>query len=134
VKCFRFIAAEKANYPIALMCRVLGVSRSSFHAWERRGPCERDVTDAWLIERIREMHTSSRGSYGARRIFLDLREEGIRVGKKRAERLMRAAGLSGYVKRRKGKTTIRVQGVQRLRPRRARLQSDHAGPALVRGS
>jgi putative transposase len=112
VKCFRFIAAEKANHPISLMCRVLGVSCSGFHAWERRPLSERAVTDAWLIERIRAMHTRSRESYGARRIFLDLREEGIRVGRKRVERLMRIAGISGYVKRRKGRTTFRVPGVR----------------------
>jgi putative transposase len=112
VKCFRFIAAERANHAISLMCRVLGVSRSGFHAWERRGPSERAVSDAYLIERIRVMHKRSRDSYGARRIFLDLRDEGIRVGKKRVERLMRIAGLSGYVKRRKGRTTLRVQGVR----------------------
>ena len=109
---FRFIAAEKANYPISLMCRVLGVSRSGFHAWERRPPSARALADAALTERIRVMYARSRGSYGSRRIFLDLRDQGVRLGKKRVERLMRAEGLSGYVKRRKGKTTIRVQGVR----------------------
>src|SRR5262245_21460112 len=94
------------------MCRVLGVSRSGFHAWERRPLSERDRVDGQLLERIRRMHERSRGSYGSRRIFLDLREDGVRVGKKRVERLMRSAGLSGYMKRRKGKTTIRVQGVR----------------------
>ncbi|MDP9293348.1 MAG: IS3 family transposase [Actinomycetota bacterium] len=54
----------------------------------------------------------SRESYGARRVHLDLRDEGVRVGRKRVERLMRAAGLSGYVKRRRYKTTIRVPGVR----------------------
>ncbi len=49
---FRFIAAEKANYPISQMCRVLGVSRSGFHAWERRAPSDRALADAWLSERI----------------------------------------------------------------------------------
>jgi putative transposase len=112
VSCFRFIAAEKANYPISLMCRLLGVSRSGFHAWERRPPSAREVVDGRLIERIRELHARSRASYGARRILLDLRAEGVRVGKKRVERLMRIAGLSGYVKRRKGTTTIRVRGVR----------------------
>jgi putative transposase len=112
VSVFRFIAAEKANYPISLMCRMLGVSRSGFHAWELRPPSERERVDAQLLKRIRRMHERSRGSYGSRRIFLDLREEGIRLGKKRVERLMRADGLSGYVKRRTGKTTIRVQGVR----------------------
>jgi putative transposase len=112
VSCFRFIAAEKANYPISLLCRALGVSRSGFHAWERRPPCERELVDAALLERIGRMHERSRGSYGWRRIFLDLRDEGVRIGKKRVERLMRRGGLAGYVKRRKGKTTIRVQGVR----------------------
>jgi putative transposase len=94
------------------MCRMLGVSRSGFHAWESRPPSDRALNDAWLSERIRAMHERSRNSYGARRIHLDLREEGVRVGRKRVERLMRAAGSAGYVKRRKGKTTVRVEGVR----------------------
>ncbi len=112
MKCFRFIRAERANHAISLMCRVLGVSRSGFHAWERRDPSERAVVDARLSERIAAIHTRSRDSYGVRRIHLDLRDEGVRVGRKRVERLMRNAGLSGYVKRRKGTTTIRVPGVR----------------------
>ena len=112
MRCFRFIAAERVAFPISLMCRVLGVSRSGFHAWERRPPSERALADAGLSRRIREIHAKSRDSYGARRIHLELREEGVRIGRKRVERLMRAADLSGYVKRRKGKTTIRVPGVR----------------------
>src|SRR5206468_6925103 len=65
-----------------------------------------------LSERIREIHARSRDSYGARRIYLDLRDEDVRVGRKRVERLMRAAGLSGYVKRRKFRTTFGVPGVR----------------------
>jgi putative transposase len=53
VSVFRFIAAEKANYPISLLCRMLGVSRSGFHAWQRRAPSDRALADAWLLERIR---------------------------------------------------------------------------------
>jgi len=112
VRCFRFIAAERVSFPISLLCRVLGVSRSGFHAWAGRAPSDRALSDAWLSERIRQIHAKSRDSYGARRVHLELREEGIRVGRKRVERLMRAAELSGYVKRRKGTTTIRVPGVR----------------------
>jgi putative transposase len=112
VRCFRFIAAEKANYPISLLCRVLGVSRSGFHAWERRPPSDRDLADAWLIERIREVHHESRETYGARRVHRVLRHRGIRVGRKRVERLMRLAGLSGLVPKRYRRTTIRVPGVR----------------------
>ncbi len=112
MSCFRFIAAEKTSYPISLMCRLLGVSRSGFHAWEQRKPSARTVEDERLMAQIRSMHERSGGSYGARRIHLDLREEGERLGRKRVERLMRANGLSGYVKRRKFRTTFSVQGVR----------------------
>jgi putative transposase len=112
VSVFRFIAAERTSYSISLMCRVLGVSRSGFHAWEQRAPSERALADARLSERIRELYARSRESYGARRIYLDLREEGVWVGRKRVERLMRAAGLSGYVKRRKFRTTFGLPGVR----------------------
>jgi putative transposase len=112
VSLFRVIDAEKANVPVALACRVLGVSRSGFHAWQRRPPSDRELNDAWLTERIREIHRASRENYGAPRVHRKLREDGIGVGKKRVERLMRAAGLSGYITCRKGKTTIRVPGVR----------------------
>jgi putative transposase len=90
----------------------LGGSRSGCSAWERRLPCERTLTDAWLIARIRVMHVRSGDSDGARRVFLDLREEGICVGKERVERRMRIAGLCGYVHGRRGKTTLRVRRVR----------------------
>jgi putative transposase len=109
---FGFIAVERAEQPISLMCRVLGVSRSGFHAWEQRPLSERALVDARLTGRIREIHARSRDSYGVRRVHLELRYEGVRVGRKRVERLMRQAGLSGYVKRRKGLTTVRVPGVR----------------------
>jgi putative transposase len=112
VKCFGFIAAEKAYYPISLLCRVLGVSRSGFHAWERRPPSDRVLADAWLIERIREIHRESREPYGARRVHRALRHRGVRVGRKRVERLMRLASISGLVPKRYRRTTIRVPGVR----------------------
>jgi putative transposase len=112
VKCFLFIAAEKANHPILLLCRVVGVSRSGFHAWERRPPSDRDLADAWLVERIRALHRESRETYGARRVHRALRHPGVRAGRMRVERLMRLAGLSGLVPKRYRRTTIRVPGVR----------------------
>ncbi len=112
MSCFRFIGAERATYSISLLCRVLGVSRSGFHAWERRAPSQRSLHDAWLVERIRAIHAHSRETYGSPRVHAELRRQGVRIGRKRAERLMRSVGLSGSHKRRKGKTTIRVQGVR----------------------
>jgi putative transposase len=112
VSVFRFIVAEKASHSISLMCRMLGVSRSGFHAWERRPPSDRALTDAWLGERISSIHRESRRTYGARRVHAALRQQGVRVGRKRVERLMRVQRISGTVPRTRAKTTIRVVGVR----------------------
>jgi putative transposase len=109
---FSFIAAEKTSYPVAVMCRVFGVSRTGFHNWERRPPSDRALEDAWLTERIKRIHDASRGVYGAPRIHAELRiEHNIRVGRKRVARLMKAAGISGVRPRKRWKTTIRIAGI-----------------------
>jgi putative transposase len=112
VSCFRFIAAEKADYPISLLCRMLGVSRSGFHAWQRRPPSDRELADAWLVKQIRAIHAESRQTYGARRVHRALRHRDVRVGRKRVERLMRCEQISGLVPKRYRRTTIRVPGVR----------------------
>jgi putative transposase len=112
VSLYRFIAAEKANHSISLMCRLLGVSRSGFHAWERRPPSDRALADAWLAERIAAVYRESRRTYGSRRVHAALRRQGIRIGRKRVERLMRAQGMTGAVPRKRAKTTIRMPGVR----------------------
>src|SRR5439155_995228 len=112
VSVFGFIAKRKAEHSVKTLCRVLGVSRSGFHAWERRAPSDRQLADAWLSERIREIHAESRQTYGARRVHAALRHRGVRVGRKRVERLMRRLGLSGLVPKRYRRTTIRVPGVR----------------------
>jgi len=110
---FRWIAAEKANHPVKAMCRVLGVSRSGFYAWQARPPSERTLSDAWLSERIRAIHAANRGVYGAPRVHAELAlAHQVRVGRKRVERLMRQAGLSGLIARKRGRTTVRVPGVR----------------------
>ena len=62
---------HQADYPIATMCRVLGVSSSGYHAWVKRRPSRRAETDAVLIAAIRAAHTASRGTYGAPRVHAD---------------------------------------------------------------
>jgi putative transposase len=95
------------------MCRVLGVSRAGFYAWERRAPSDRDLADAWLLEKIREIHSESKGTYGARRVHADLRlGHGVEVNHKRVERLMARNGLSGLPGRRRRRTTVRLEGVR----------------------
>jgi putative transposase len=88
------------------------VSRSGFYARATRAPSDRALTDAWLLEQIREIHAESRGVYGSPRVQAELRmARGIHVGRKRVERLMRAARISGLVPKKRGRTTIRVPGV-----------------------
>ena len=111
---YRIISAEKANeVPVSLACQLLGVSRSGYYEWATRAPSDRELTDAWLTEKIRAIHAENRGVYGAPRIHAELRiEHGVCVGRKRVERLMQAADISGLVARKRGRTTIAVQGVQ----------------------
>jgi putative transposase len=91
------------------MCRVHGVNRTSFHDWERRPPSDRALQDAWLTEQIKQIHAASRGVYGSPGIHAELRlEHGIRVGRKRVARLMKAAAISGVRPRKPWRTTIRV--------------------------
>ncbi|TMM17818.1 MAG: IS3 family transposase [Actinobacteria bacterium] len=110
---FSFIAAEKAGFPVAVLCRTLEVNRTSFHDWERRAPSDRALSDAWLTQKIKAIHAAKRRVYGAPRIHAELRlAHGVRVGRKRVERLMKAAQISGLVPRKRGRTTIRVPGVR----------------------
>jgi putative transposase len=102
---FAFILAEKAFYTIALLCRVLGVSRSGFHAWAKRPTARRVRSDAQLAAQVAAVHNRSRKTYGSPRVHAELRARGVRVGKKRVERLMQENGLQARRKRRFRKTT-----------------------------
>ena len=99
--------ANQADYPITMMCRLLGVSTSGYYAWKARGPSARDRGDAELTEKIRQFHQASKGIYGAPKIHADLAEDGIRVSRKRVARLMREAGLQGVTRRKFVRTTRR---------------------------
>ena len=106
------MSENRASYPIAVMCRALGVSPSGYHAWVKRPPSSRATTDAELTDKIRAAHTASKGTYGVPRIQFDLAEAGIRVGRKRVARLMRAADLAGVSRRKFVTTTVRDGGRQ----------------------
>ncbi len=101
MKLFRFIAAERARFPIVFMCSRLGVARSGFYAWRTRPPCSRSIADAQLTVTIHQIHTGSRGTYGVPRVHAELLDlHALRCGRKRVARLMRAAGLVGVCRRR----------------------------------
>lgn len=73
------------------------MSRSGFYDWFKRGESKRSVEDQGLVKRIETIHEDSRGTYGSPRVYQALQRQGIRVGKKRVERLMQASGLQGRV-------------------------------------
>jgi putative transposase len=89
------------------MCRVLGVSPGGYYARRARPPSARARADAELHLRIAEIHRRSRATYGAPRIHAELKAQGLRIGRKRVARLMRAAGLYGVSRRRWVTTTVR---------------------------
>lgn len=99
--------ANQANFRIATMCRVLGVSPSGYYAWRNRSVSARRQWDEVLKVKIKAFHTRSRGTYGAPRIHTDLAEEGIAVGQKRVARLMREMDLRGVSRRKCTHTTRR---------------------------
>jgi putative transposase len=97
---YRFIQAEKAVYPVGVLCRVLDVARSGFYAWCQRPMSRRAQENQGLVTHIRACYQASRGWYGSPRIHQDLRAHGLQVGRHRVARLMRLHGLCSVSRRR----------------------------------
>src|SRR5918998_2012473 len=113
VMSYRFIVAERAAFPIRMLCRLVGVAASGFHAWLRRGsgPDRRQGADRGLRARVGAIFAASRGTYGSPRVHAELRARGVRVGRTRVARLMREGGLSATVRRRAPRTTDSRHGL-----------------------
>ncbi len=78
MKLFRLIDAERASYPVSLLCRVLQVSRSGYYDWKDRPLSKRARENVALTEQIREIHQRSRETYGYPRVHAELRALGAR--------------------------------------------------------
>ena len=102
---YEFVKAEKAIYPVSVLCHVLRVSRSGFYAWVQRGESKRSRENRSLLKEIQAAHRVSRSNYGSPRITRELRAGGTRVGEKRVARIMRQNGIVGKVRRRYRVTT-----------------------------
>jgi len=102
---YRFIAAEKAEYPVTLMSRLLNVSPSGFYAWRKRPESARSRSDRALVVDIKAAHRASRGNYGSPRVRRALVAQGHKVGRDRVARLMRENDLRGKRRRRFRNTT-----------------------------
>lgn len=107
---YRFIASEAATYPAAILCRVLGVSRSGYYAWkERPDRCDQ------LAPRVEEIFWENSRRYGSRRITAELNDETV-IGRHRVRRLMREQGLQAIQPRRFVPRTTDSGHGQRMSP------------------
>ena len=98
----RFIGEHSDRFAVALLLRVLQIGESTYYAWCTQAvqPCDRDLVDVGLISNIHEIWEASGRTYGADRVHRQLRRDGIRVGRKRVERLMKQQGWQGAFLRR----------------------------------
>lgn len=102
------------------LCDWLEVSPSGYYDWRKRQPSKRVQEDQKLTGLIRTIHRKSRGVYGSPRVYKALRQQEIRIGKKRVERLMRSEGLRGRVV----EVTRRQPGLKRFQSRGQNLLLD----------
>ncbi len=97
---FAFIAKHRHVWPVSWLCDALEVSRSGFHAWLNRPASERAVHDEKLGVAVGKSFKASDRTYGARRVWRDVLEEGLACGLHRIERLMRDSGFRARPRRR----------------------------------
>ncbi|MCA1224128.1 IS3 family transposase [Streptomyces sp. 8L] len=110
----RFIDAEKAaeanpgGYSVALLCRVMGINRSTYYAWLAARPAVRIRQEAedGLAGEILGIHAGSRGAYGAPRVHAALKRGGHAINRKKVERIMRERGISGITRRKRRHLTV----------------------------
>lgn len=96
---YAFIQAQEVAFSVQVMCQVLGVSRSGYYAWKTRPEAPVDAAQVAISAEIAAAHKRSRGTYGSPRVHRELRARGVRISRKRVERLMREKGLKGAQKR-----------------------------------
>ncbi len=107
---FQFVADYSTTYPVKRLCELVEIERSSYYAWKAGTPARqaRAAADAVLAARIRVVHDED-NTVGAPRVTAELNDgadAGERVNHKRVARVMRLAGIVGYRRRRKVRTTI----------------------------
>jgi putative transposase len=73
---YQFIEQHKQEFPVVVLCRVLGVAESGLYAWRKRPACRRKREDAQLTSHIRQVFRTHRQRYGSPRIHA----EAIRSG------------------------------------------------------
>ena len=96
---FRFIEDRRADYPVTILCDVLGVSPAGYYAWRSRPESRRSAANRDLLVDIRRVHRNTHGRYGSPRIHVELKAQGRGVSRGRIERLMRHHGVRAIMAR-----------------------------------
>ena len=109
----RFIDNHKERFGVEPTCRVLQAAPSTYYAARRRPPSARQVRDEALKVKIQHVHAAHFGVYGVRKLWRQLRREGIRVARCTVERLMGELGLSGAVRGKARRTTVSDDAAER---------------------
>jgi putative transposase len=95
----------RQQFPVQVMSRLFGVSRSGFYDWLKRSPSAHAQEDERLKVAIKAAHKRGRETYGVRRLQPELAAEGFIVGRDRIGRLRREMGLRCKQKRKFKATT-----------------------------
>lgn len=90
---YQFVRSHCDEYPVRVMCRILGIAPSGYYAWCQHSESRRSQADVVAMHRIVQVHSASRGIYGSPKIQQALRQQGIHYGRHRIMRLMRCAGI-----------------------------------------
>ena len=96
---FRFIEDRRADYPVTLLCAMLGVSPAGYYAWRARPESPRAAANRELVDDIKRVHRDTNGRYGSPRVYAELRAQGRGASRGRIERLMRRHGIRAIMAR-----------------------------------
>ena len=131
---FGFIAKHRSVWPVAWLCEALGVSRSGFHAWLKRGPCARSREDDAIMPAVKASFVASARTYGARRVWRDVLEAKVSCGLHKIERVMRAQALRARPRRRTLPKDDGERSASAIAPKCARspVQGRQAQPQMDR--
>ncbi len=108
---FAWVEERRQEYPVAALCRTLGVSRSGFYARATRPPSAAATRRAGLVARIGEVHAEAKARYGSLRVYAELAARGVACCVNTVARVMRANGIRARTSRRFVRTTDSRHGL-----------------------
>lgn len=128
---YQFVASQASEYPVSVLCRVLGLARSGYYTWKQQPSSARAQRDQELSTQIRTVLTASRQSYGSPRVHAELQAQGVRCARKRVARLMRQQALIARQRRRRAVRTTDSAHQQPLAPNLLERRFEASAPNQV---